>query len=184
MSTGASATPKGARKRGMNNTRAGEATLLPERESYEDFKLRILNLAINAGDCYKDLTPAFTEGGDDINDAATTTTGASSARVRNALSAEQKKIIFDQLLVYMFDLTSEVATKTLRIDPNAAEKDALKRKVITFFYKNGFDTPPINDTNNVTTSIKNFVEENYFQCPKGRNFKYNLHIFLFKKFIN
>ena len=176
MSTGASATPKGARKRGMNNTRAGEATLLPERESYEDFKLRILNLAINAGDCYKDLTPAFTEGGDDINDAATTTTGASSARVRNALSAEQKKIIFDQLLVYMFDLTSEVATKTLRIDPNAAEKDALKRKVITFFYKNGFDTPPINDTNNVTTSIKNFVEENYFQCPKGRNFKYNLHM--------
>jgi hypothetical protein len=170
MTTTTTTTPTVSRKRGIMNLSKEEG------ETYEDFKLRILNLAINAGDCYKDLTPAFTEGGDDINEGASTTTGASSARGRNALSAEQKKKIFDQLLVYMFDLTDEVAMKTLSTDPIAAEKDALKRKVITFFYKNGFDVPPINDTNNVTTSIKNFVEENYFVCPKGRNFKYNLHM--------
>ena len=196
MSTGAFATPKGARKRTMNNVRAGVKTLLPATESFEDFKLRILNLAINAGDCYKDLTPAFTTEGGEVEDDAlnteevetgTTSTGigATGRAKKLALKASVKKEIFDQLLVYMFDLTREVATKTLSTDPNAAAKDALKRKVITFFYKNGFPTrkkgedpktKPINDTNNVTTSIKNFVEENYFVCPKGRHFKYNLHM--------
>lgn len=180
------------KKRAMNNNIGEEVVALEQTndfrasESYDDFKRRILNIAINAGDCYKDLTPAFTvEGIEDdefaLNseaaETATTSTGASGARRgKLALSAKQKKEVFDQLLVYMFDLNGEVATKSLRYYVDAAKKDAFKSKVTTFFYKDGFDVGPINDTNNVTTSIKNFVEENYFQCPKGRNFKYNLHM--------
>ncbi len=171
-------------------------------ESFEDFKIRILNLAINAGDCYKDLTPSFSvsiggiatedgagaaeEYGEDESvapsDAASTATGAAAAVPRErkppkkALKATQKKAIFDELLVVMFDLYQEVATVTDHSHVDWEKKDEFKKKVITFFYKNGFDTDPINDTNNVTTAIKNFIEENYFQCPKGRKFKYNLHM--------
>ena len=178
-------------------------------ESVEDFKIRALNIAINAGDCYKDLTPGFilnmgrvvetdseNQGGGAGKSKGKTRNAKSKRKsgkqitpkakhtqvkiteekTRFALTPTQKKNIFDTLLVTMFDMNQELAMKTLTKYPFSLEKDALKRKIITFFYKNGFDVPPINDTNNVTISIKNYIEENYFQCPSGRKFKYNLHM--------